>query len=307
MIDTFQISKTFARSPLINELQSNGWNPLWSRYTGEPTALCFNSGEGKPRLTLSKNPNDHWNIRAEVSLGSWLYGSNLHLPDYSEFHCGLDLLSKYVESKSGISFDAHAARVSRVDFTRDFHVGENAVIPIIAKFGKLKLSRCKQVRFDATSVYFKNKGKEKTKEFLIYSKYQERLDNCKDTAQQKAAKGLIRLEVSFRKSGVTRLAKSLKLPNHNANHILTKETSEEVIQRAMKRLNFLNLLTVEKPNIEKLFESCSTTAALSYVGFLYMKEKYGEDLSRLPFVEISHKTLKRYEDECRRAGVCSLE
>ncbi len=306
MIDTFQISKTFARPPNQSELVKIGWKPLGNKPANEATAFYFNCASGEPRLTLSKNRNDYWNIRAEVSIGSWLFGSNLHLPNEDELHCGLDLLSEYVQNKSGIVFDAHAARVSRVDFTRDFQVGEHFVIPIIAKFARLKLSRYTRICFDDTSVYFKNKAKEKTKQFLIYSKYHERLTNSKDKTEQDAAKGLIRLEVSFRKSAINRLANSLKLPNHHANHILTRKTSEKVIQKAMTQLYFESLIITDTPDVEKLFNASGSTEAYRYIGFLYMRDQFGEDFSKLPFVNTSQKTLKRYLDECGKAGVLSL-
>jgi hypothetical protein len=307
MIDTFQISKTFARPPDESALVRNGWKPLRDRRTDEPTALYCNSAKGEPRLTLSQTRNEYWNIRAEVSLGSWLHGSNSHLPNEDELHHGLNLLSEYVEEKSGIVFDAHTERVSRVDFTRDFQVGENAVIPIIAKFAKLKLPRYTRLCFDETSVYFKNAGKQKTKEFLIYSKFHERLAKGKDATEQDAAKGIIRLENLYRKSAVNRLAKTLKLPNHTAKYILTKETSERVIQTAMKQLHFDSLLTAENSNIEKLFEIQSATMPLTLIGFLWLKDKFGDDLMKQPFINISPKTLKRYLDDCGKAGILSLE
>ena len=216
-------------------------------------------------------------------------------------------MSEYVESKSGIIFDAHTERVTRVDFTNDFQVGENSVIPIIGNFAKLNLSRFDRVCFGDTSVYFKNAGKERTKEFLIYSKYHERLAKSKDKSEQEAAKGLIRLEVSHRKSAVNRLAKSLKLPNHRANHILTKETSEMVIQRAIKQLHFDILITTESSGIEKLFELYGATMPFSLIGFLCLRDKFGEDLAKQPFINISPKTLKRYSDDCGKAGILSLE
>lgn len=307
MIDTFQISKTFLRLPEASELEGNGWKPLHGKHTGEPTALYCNSARGEPRLTLSKNRNDYWIIRAEVSLGSWLHGSNLHLPNECELHHGLDLLSEYVERKSGIVFDAHAERVSRVDFTRDFQVGENAVIPIIGKFAKLKLPRYTRLCFDETTVYFKNAGKQRTKEFLIYSKFHERLAKGKDALELDAAKGIIRLENSHRKSAVNRIAKTLKLPNHTARHILTKETSEKVIQVAMKQLHFDSLLTAGNSNNEKLFEFCNPTALLSRFGFLYLKDKYGENFYQNPLINISKRTYERCLADCRSAGVLSLE
>ena len=307
MIDTFQISKTFARPPNESELISNSWKPILNKHTGEPTALCCNSAKGEPRLTLSRTRNDYWIIRAEVSFGSWLHGSNLRLPNENELHHCLDLLSGYVEDKSGIAFDAHTERVSRVDFTRDFQVGENGVLPIIAKFAKFNLPRYERVCFGDTSVYFKNAGKEKTKQILIYSKYHERLAKSKDKSEHEAAKGLIRLEVSLRKSAVNRLAKSLKLPNHHANHILTKETSERALQRAMKHLHFDSLLTAGNSNVEKLFEIQSATMPLTLIGFLYLRDKYGDDLAKQSFIKTSPKTLKRYSDDCSKVGVLTLQ
>ena len=309
MLDTFQISKTFARLLEPDEFIENGWKPLRHIHTGEPTALCFNSakGSGEPRLTLSRNRNDFWNLRAEVSLGSWLYDSNLHLPNEAELRHGLSLLSEYVESKSGIAFNAHTERVSRVDFTRDFQVGEHSVIPIIAKFARLKLPRYARSCFDETTVYFKNAGKQKTKQFVIYSKYHEMLAGGKTNAEAGQAKGLIRLEVSFRKSAVNRLAASLKLPSHHANHILTGETSERVIQTAIKQLYFDSLLTADDFSIEKLFSLYGSTTAFYLIGFLYLITKYGNDLAKQPFIETSSKTLKRYSDKCSKAGVLSLE
>jgi len=311
MIDTFQISKTFARPPDQSELIEKGWKPLRDRHTGDPTALCYNSakGEYKPRLTLSRTRNDLWIIRAEVSPGSWLHGSNLHLPDETEMKLVLEKLSEYVNGRSGVRFDAHAARTTKVDFTRDFQVGENNIFPIIAKFARFILPKYHRVCYEETSVYFRNNlGKGKlTKQFKIYSKYHDLLGKCEDPTEIKKAKGILRLEISHLKAAVNRLAKSLNLPNHHANKILTKETSERVIQDAMKRLYFDSFLKIGDSNIEKLFEMCDSASAFNRVGFLYLRDKYGEDLAKLPFINISPKTLKRYSDDCSKAGICSLE
>ena len=309
MIDTFQISITRARLP--NQIESGGskFKPLRFTQTGEPTAFCVNGAKGEPRLTISKNRNDWWNIRAEVSVGRWLHGSNLHLPDAEELHRGLDLLSALVRERIGVVFDAHTARVSRVDFTRDFQVGEDAVISIIAKFAKFNLPRYKRVCYEETSVYFKNsleKGK-LTKQFKIYSKYHERLKEGAGAEELEAAKGILRLEVSYQKSAVNRLAKSLKLLSHHANHILTKETSEKVILTAMKQLHFDSLLNAGDSNVEKLFELYGATMPFSLIGFCYLTDRYGADLTRQSFIQTSPKTLRRYADDCNRAGILSLE
>lgn len=311
MIDTFQVSKTFARPPNENDLENNGWKPLFDRRNNEATALCYNSakGEHKPRLTLSRTRNDLWIIRAEVSPGAWLHGSNLYLVDEDELRHVLDALSATVEDKSGIVFDAHTERVTRADFTRDFPVGENNVLPIIAKYARFVLPKYHRVCYDDTSVYFKNslkKGK-LTKQFKIYSKYHDLLSKCEDAAEIEKAKGLLRLEISHFKAAVHRLAKSFNLHNHHANHILTKITSEKVIDDAMKRLHFISFTKTGNSNVEKLLKACDSSSALSRIGFLYVRDQYGEDLAKHPLINLSSKTLKRYQDDCSKAGVCSLE
>lgn len=311
MIDTFQISKTFARPPNQTELAKNGWKPLRDKHTGAPTALCYNSAKGEhaPRLTLSRTRNDLWIVRAEVSPGAWLHGSNLHLPHEDELQSVFDTLSAHVEDKSGIVFDARAARVTRADFTNDFQVGENSVLPIIAKYARFVLPKYHRVCYDETSVYFKNSLKpgKLTKQFKIYSKYHDLLNKIQNAAEIEKAKGLVRLEVSHLKAAVNRLAKSFELPNHYAHSILTKETSEKVIADAMKRLHFDSFIKPENSKIEKLFEICDSSSAFGRIGFLYLRDQYGEDFSKLPFINISPKTLKRYQDDCNKAGICSLE
>ncbi len=311
MIDTFQISRTVARPPNISELLRVGWKAAPYQNSDDPTAFFYNAAknEGKPRLTLSRNRNFMWNLRAEVSLGSWLYGSNQHLVNERELFEGLNLLSEYVEDLSGIAFDAQTERVSRVDFTRDFQVGENFVIPIIAKFAGLTLPRYQRVCYADESVYFKNSllKNKLNKQIKIYSKHHETLANSTDSAAQDKAKGILRLEVSYQKSAVNRLAKSFKLPKHHANHILTLKTSENAIAWAMKMLHFEKLATAESSKVEELFEFYDTPAALSRIGYLFMKKNYGDDFPNLPFIKASPKTFKRYEDDCRRAGVLSLE
>lgn len=309
MIDTFQISKTFVRSPNLDDLEINGWKPLRDQRTGERRGVYLNApkNERQPRLTLARNRNALWNIRAEVSIGSWLFNSNLHLPVEAELFESLGKLSEYVETKSGIVFDARTERVTRVDFTRDFKVEEVTVIPVIAKFSDLDMPRYNRLCYDETSVYFKNSGKAQTKQFLIYSKYHERLAKSKNVSEQESAKGLIRLEISFRKKGVNALAKQLKLKNHHANYILTKETSERVMQAAMKKLNFASFLNHKTPTLKELFDSCGSAAALNRIGFLFMCGKFGKDFAKLTYVNLSPKTLKRYGDDCNKIGLSSLE
>ena len=48
------------------------------------------------------------------------------------------------------------------------------------------------------------------------------------------AKDILRFEVELRNKAIYNLAKSLKLPDHTANYILTKEVSDAVIESKLK-------------------------------------------------------------------------
>ncbi len=68
MFDTVSVSKTFARSPNIDLLVSNGCQAFFSKYTSEPYKLVLNgeTSAKEPRLTISKSPKGFWIIKAEV-------------------------------------------------------------------------------------------------------------------------------------------------------------------------------------------------------------------------------------------------
>jgi hypothetical protein len=309
MIDTIQVSTTLPRPPDFFDVVDRGWKTLLDRQTGEIKSFCLNSGvgAGKPRLTLSTCPIGLWNLRAEASPGSWLFGSNLHLVNEAEKDYFLDCISEYTEVNSGITFNAHTARVTRVDFTRDFQVGENNVLPIVAQFSHLQLPKYKRLNFNGTTIKFRNAGKALSKQFQIYSKYEERVNKRAILEEQERAKGLLRLEISVRNSGVHSMVKSLKLKSNHALDVLTKAVSNQVIEKAMKFLKFDKLLKVQTSDPTILFKKFNFTKASKLASFLWLKEKLGSDYSRFEEFGISKRTCQRYWEICKDVGVLSLE
>lgn len=308
MIDTFQVSRTYARPPNPETLKKHGWKPIFN--FGEINAFSFNAGNGKPRLTVSQdNTREHCFIRAEVSAGKWLFGSNLHLVDQSEMNEALRLLSIYTAEYTETDFDAFKARVTKVDFTEDFNIGEHLIFPIIAKYSRFELPKYERVIYNASSVYFRNslkKGK-LTKEYKLYGKHQERLDNGKDRSEQEKAKGILRLEVGLRKSAVYRLAKELNLEDYTAKNILTKEVSDAVLTKAKDKLAFESMTANCLENFELLFKDRSYNDASRLLSFLYLRDLYGNDYSYFQKYGLSQRTCQRFWNECKKIGVVSLE
>jgi hypothetical protein len=308
MIDTFALSKTLVHPPDESLLIDNYWTPTLFDSTGVCFKFVLNfKGEGKPRLTITRRPGTLWTLRAEVSLGRWLYESNLHLVNEAELQHGLNKLSEYVEQKSGIAFDAYAARVSRVDFTQDIFVGEHAIIPVIEKFCKINVPKYVPHKISETTIQFTNGGKKRTKRFQIYGKASQMLKAGKNPFETEKARGILRLEVSLMNDAVTRLAKSLRLPDHCTRHIMTKVTFENVFANAWKRLNVETILNSNISDVGKFFETLPHSKACEHIAFLALRRQYGDALWNYPQFNLSKRTCQRRWKLCKDIGVMSLE
>lgn len=310
MFDTVSISKTFFRAPDIDLLERNGCKPCFNQYTGEPYKLFLNGEKNakEPRLTISKSPKELWILKAETSICNWLFGSNTVLPSDADMQEFFLRLSDYVSTKTGIKFESQKERVSRVDFTRDFQLEESKVLTVLAELKNFRLPKYQTRPCNDTTVYFESCGKKLTKRYKVYSKSHEVGSKESSEAEMNLSRGVLRLEIEHRTNkAVYNLAKSLKLPNHNANNILTRATSEKVIEKTIKMLNLEVLLKKSRSHIEMLARSFDSLTALKYAGHLLYKAEYGSEYGKLPFISISEDTIRKYDKACAKAGILSLE
>ena len=309
MFDTIAISRSFGRSPNIDLLIKNNCKPFFSKYNGEPYKLVLN-GEGdakEPRLTVSKTPRGYWIIKAEVSIGAWMFNSNLFLPDEKDMKEFFPMLTDFVRFKTDIKFDSLFDRTTRADMTRDFYVGEGKDVRIIKELNYLELPKYNRQSFNNTGIEFESKGKEKNKKFSVYSKHQDFIDKKASETEIELANGILRLEVQHKNNrAVTNLSKSFKMPNHNANLILTREVSDMVIKSAMKILCLEPLLENTDCKLERLATNFEKSMPLTLAGHLLYKAKFGLDYGKLPFINLSEATIKKYERECVKTGILSL-
>lgn len=310
MFDTVAISSTFARSPNIHLLEKNGCKVFFSKYTREPYKLVINGEKEvkEPRLTISKTPKGFWVIKVEVSIGAWMFESNLFLPDEKDMKEFFLMLSDFVWYKTDIKFDARRERVTRADPTRDFEIGESKVLSVLKKLNNIEIPKYNRKSINDTGVYFENKGKIKNKKYSIYSKYHDLRDKNADETEIELAKGVLRLGIEHKDNrAVANLSKSLNLPNHNANYILTQKVSEKIITDAMSLLTFESLINRDDSTLEKLAQNFNAAKPLTLAGHLLYKAKFGLDYGKLPFINLSEETIKKYERECAKTGILSLE
>lgn len=310
MYDSVAISMSFTSQPNIGLLLENGCKPFYSHYNGEVYKLVLNGEPGakEPRLTISKTPKAYWIIKAEVSIGAWMFGSNLFLPNERNMKEFFLTLSDFVRFKTGIKFDAHKGRVTRADATRDFQLGESKVLSVIKLLNNVEIPKYHRKPIDNTGVYFENKGQKKNKKYSIYSKYHDLLNKKASETEIELARGILRFGVEFKNNrAVSNLAKSLRLPNHTAEQILTPEVSEAVIQKAMELLTFESLLNEDDSTLEKLAKRFKKSMALTLAGHLMYKEKFGPDYGEVLDMNLSKNTVRKYDREYAKTVSLSLE
>ena len=308
MFDTVAISGNFMRSPDIELLVKNDCKPFQAK-SGEIYKIVLNGKPGakEPRITITKSQKGFWRLQAEVSIGAWLFGSNIFLPNEDDLIRFRSDLANFIFYKTGIRFDVDIERATILDATRDFQAGESGAIRTLKILTHSQIPKFNRRSFNDTSVYFENKGVNKNKIFKIYSKYHDCIDKGASEEEIELAKGILRLEVHHGDNRAVRnLAKSLKLENRSGL-LITPETSERVIKNAMKILNLESIINNQsKSNLESLARNFDKSMALTLAGHLAFKEEFGADYHELSFINLKPETIKSYERACAKTGTLSL-
>ena len=308
MYDTVAFAASFMDLPDIETLINNGCKPFFDR-NGEVYKLVLNGALGakEPRLTITRSRKGFWRLQAEVSIGAWLFGSNIFLPNEDDLERFISDLSNFIFYKIGIRLDLRLERVTVLDVTRDFNVGESKVMSILKQLSNYEIPKYNRRPFNNTSVYFENKGKVKNKIYKIYSKQHDFIDKGASEEEIELAKGLLRLEVHHGDNrAVSNLAKSLKLSNHKAGTIIAPETSEKVIDDAMRILNLNFLLVNQSKSISEILNlKYGSQMAFMIAGHLYFKGELGAEYYKLPFITLTENTIKNYERKYAKTGTLS--
>jgi hypothetical protein len=298
MLDTVQI-KHFFQSLNCDDFQrhwhylSKARNPTWT--------LNAKGSETLPNLTMIFTPNGIWHLSAEVSLPKILFRHNARLPNQVEVFEGLQMISEYVEANSGLHFDAKTATVSRVDFAKDFPLSEAKVFQVIKKLSDKILPRMDKLLYNDSTLYFKAK----TRQIRIYGKFREVLSRKYAKPEYiKIAKGILRFEHCLLKNyAVDLIVKELSLPDKTTHSLLTQDVSDFVMSKVLESLNFYELITSDKTNLESLLEHFQTRKAMNLCGFLEMLKLRGELFYKDETLGFSKDSYFRDAKDCRKAKV----
>lgn len=309
MFDTVASKHCIAYPPNEMDLRSLDWQVFYDKRTGNLAGFSQNEKENgiTPRLTIAQTPKKEWFIKAEASLPKLLRGMNIPLIEDNEIEGCFCLISELVEVQSGFRFEAHNAPLCRVDFARDINVGESAIMQIIDNIGRVQIPRYNRIRYCDSGVEFVTKGRKPNKRIKVYHKLAEVIERNGSNEEQQMAHGILRVEIQLRTSAINGLVEKLRLPNRQAQYVLTREVSDHVLKDALEKVQFNSIKLEAKQTIQKLHARFDINRTKSLLGFLELKELYGEDFYKLPYLKCSRRTYFRDLADCRRAGVLVYE
>ncbi len=313
--DTVGISRTTILQPDPALLAEYASNERFSCYTGEPKHTFINPSENviEPRITITRWSESERIIYTEVSIGEWLYGSNLHSPTQEDIERFLKKISEFVISRTGIPFDAWSGRVARADIFQDFPFGTVKGVQIIRELAFFKIAKYNTNLINGSTVNFDNAKGPKSKKYKLnkrgsfYNKQQQLIDSGAGQTEIELAQGLFRFEIQHRNNvAVTNLKKSRGLPDHTARNVLQVGVAEWLMEKELKRLKLQPIFERETSGLERLIEEHGFEIAQVLAGHLVTKSHFGTHYQNLPFVTVSDRTIKRRDKLCAEAGVLSL-
>lgn len=236
-----------------------------------------NSGYS-PTVYCYRAPDSKYYLSVETSLPKLLHGNNVQMLGEAEIKQSLDKLEKFASTHFEIHFDVSLATVGRIDYCRNFAVGEDLVYQYLRAAMEAEPARMKRrIIGKIETVEFSNKSSK----IYLYHKQRETeqlFKKGKTTAEAvAAARGILRLEIRYNNTqAVKRLSERLELPDIQAQTLLDLGVAESVITSALETLNLHKPIIPFDERLDKLRETYGFGSQFQRLaGFLYLCQVYG--------------------------------
>lgn len=278
MNDTIKIAHLIPGMPSSDGLIRRGWREFFDKFTGKHNGWFYKERDGSrfPFLHIFTAPDGITYLSVRTSLPAFIFGSNVCLPNQTQVDRALDDLSDYVTARIDFGFNAKTALVWEVHFTKDFYVGEYLMSQVLLNLAEMNIPRFKRGGYGDTTLYFHSKGKGKEKDkprtIGIYDKQQDCIVKGFSKADIQKAEGMMRVEFRYKNpDAVRRLVQKLKLPNREAQTILTQDISDFVLDPIQRQILLLLEETDAPERILKLTAAYGKRRAASLIQFLVYK------------------------------------
>jgi hypothetical protein len=118
------------------------------------------------------------------------------------------------------------------------------------------------------------------------------------------ARGRLRFESCFfKRDAINALVKRLDLLDNTTRSLLDESVSNFILSELLERLDFYELLSNDKSNLDILLEMFPVRKAMTLKGFLDVVNLYGENFYKDESLGFSKDSYYQNARECRKANV----
>jgi hypothetical protein len=257
--------------------------PCLDSFTQLGDKFVFNpptvKGYARPHLTWRLAPNGIGYLDAKVSLPKMLFGNNVQMISEADITRAKDAVTGFVSGVVGVEYNAWTAPIGGLDVCHNWHVGEAETYMYLHALRNAHLPKMTRRVIDNGTVDFINSSEK----VVFYSKHaetQKRAHEGKATDEQlHASIGILRGEHRFTNtSACKRLATRLSLDSHRAEHLLTRDVAETVMDDTVRALGLDNHIEADDSRLAILRERYGFTSRYeTLTGFLQLCDTYGAD------------------------------
>lgn len=280
--------------------------PCLDSFTQLGDKFVFNpppvKGYARPHLTWYLAPDGVGYLDAKVSLPKMLFGNNIQMISDADIPRAKDTVTGFVSDVVCVEFNAWTAPLGGLDVCHNWHVGEAETYMYLHALRNAHLPRMVRRVIDTGTVDFINRSQK----VVFYSKHAEtmkRAQKGKATDEQlHASIGVLRGERRFTTTpACKRLAASLSVDSHRAEHLLTREVAEAVMSNTVKELGLDSRIESTDSRLALLREHYGFGKTYeTLAGFLQLCDIHGADnLVRLGY---HPETFRRRRKEVEAAG-----
>ncbi|HEY0324087.1 MAG TPA: phage/plasmid replication protein [Pyrinomonadaceae bacterium] len=243
-----------SNSIITAHLKSNKFNPFY--------------------LIVIKSGSGYCGIIIELSIAKLLDGNGLEIQTDEDIEAAFDGIEYIINKNVGVDFNSRTAKIGRLDVNADFLVGEDRITSYIHSISNPTAKFIPATYADTTRQFYN-----KSKKLLVYGKYEEVKKQVKEGKATlddlEAAKGLLRFEVSMRKSPISRLAQKLKVPAE-ASHLINLSVASQIISEGLHQLDLDRPKLSKKLLYAKLLNHFGDKAP-AMLGIIKWHEVYGDN------------------------------
>ena len=277
-VDTVKISHAYRYYdlPPPEKLEDKGFELTFKRRKSNTilTAYLKPNNLIRGHSKVIKSERGYCGVSIELSLAKYHDRSGLGIQTDNDISSVFNDLEFLIHELVGAKFDPRTAKVSRLDANADFSVGEDRITSYINAISRPN-ARFTPAAFGDTTVQFYNKSRK----LLVYGKYKEVENQVKKgratTDDLDAARGLLRVEISLKKTPLDRLAKKLNIPAE-ANKLINLSVANHIVSEGLHQLR-LDMPKIAYDKLYRLMSENFGADAPLMLGIVQYRAVYGDD------------------------------